>query len=292
MTGLLPQSWWPSWQLFGETIVVGLLLGAVLPLCGTVLVLRQQMFVAAAIGQAANLGIAVVIALGLGSAHAGGHAHGELPALGGGLLFAMAAAVAAMRALSRGASTLEASSVWTFLAGGSLSVVLLADAPHGLSEVQRLMLSSLLCVGPGDVWVAGCAAVVVVLAVLLWRRRLVAWAMDPASARAYGARVAGYDVVVGGLVGAVLGWSIHSTGLVFTFACTVLPVLAAREVGGSLRAVAVSAPLIGVAAVAGGLALGNRCDLPAGQTSATVLVAVAAAAAGAVRAGRRLRRFR
>ena len=85
MIAQFEAGWWPSWELFGDTVVTGLLLGAVLPLFGVVLVLRQQMFVAAAIGQAANLGVAVVLALGLGATHAGGHAgddgRGELLAL-------------------------------------------------------------------------------------------------------------------------------------------------------------------------------------------------------------------
>lgn len=275
MTAAVQQGWWPSWQLFGDAILVGLALGAVLPVLGVVLVLRQQMFVTAAIGQAANLGIATIIWLGAGATHGLAHGtdSGETGALLGGLGFAVAATVLALRALSRSASTLEASSVWVFVAGGSGAMVLLADVPHGLAEVQRLMLSSLLCVGPGDVYVVGGFALALVLAIVWWPRRLALWAMDPQTAAAYGTPAWRCDLVVGAFGGALLGWSIYTAGLVFTFACAMLPVLAARELAGSLRGVLGLSPALGALGVAAGYAVAHRCDLPAGQTSAVVLVA-------------------
>lgn len=290
MIAQFEAGWWPSWELFGDTVLVALLLGAVLPSFGVVLVLRQQLFVTAAIGQAANLGVAVVLALGLGASHAGGHAHGETWALLGAVVAAMVATTAALRALSRGAASLEASSVITFLAGASLSIVLLAQQPHGMVEVQRLMLSSLLCVGEGDPWLAAGFGVVALLAALRRPQRLLLWATDPGTARAHGLHVCGYDLAVGCCGGALLGWAMFATGLVFTFACTVLPVLIARELVGSLRAVLALAPAIGAAGAAAGLAVGNRLDLPAGQAGAAVMVVVSLLAATAARALRGLRR--
>lgn len=275
----LQQGWWPAWDLFGDAIVVGLVLGALLPLVGVVLVLRQQMFVTAAIGQAANFGVAVVIWSGVGSAHAVGHAAAsEAAALGGGLLVAIAAAVVALRALSVGASTLEAGSVFVFVGAGSGAMVLLADVPHGLAEVQRLMLSSLSCVGSGDVQVVAGFAAVALVALARVRRRLVLWAMDPQAAAAYGTPAWRYDLAVGAFVGGVLGWSLYVAGLIYTFACAVLPVLAAREIAGSLGAVLRLAPLLGAVGAAVGLSVGHRCDLPAGQTTALALVLLVACA--------------
>lgn len=267
------QGWWPDWDLFGDAILVGLALGAVLPLVGVLLVLRQQMFVTAAIGQAANLGIALVLWSGAGVAHSVVHGEAsEAIALAGGLVLAIAAAVLALRALSVSASTLEAGSVWVFVGGGSGAMLLLADVPHGLAELQRLMLSSLLCVGRGDVYVVAGFAAVAFAAFVRPRRRLLLWAMDPEAAAAYGTPAWRYDVVLGAFVGGMLGWSIYVAGLIFTFACAVLPVLAARELARSLRAVACLGPLFGALGAAAGHAVGHRCDLPAGQTAAAALV--------------------
>ena len=55
--------WWPDWALFGDALATGAWLGVVLPWLGVLLLLRQQVFVAAAIGQAANLGVAGAMAL-------------------------------------------------------------------------------------------------------------------------------------------------------------------------------------------------------------------------------------
>jgi ABC-type Mn2+/Zn2+ transport system permease subunit len=146
----------------------------------------------------------------------------------------------------------------------------LADAPHGLQELQRLFLSSLLAAGPNDVWFS--AAAVAVVGGWLWARprQLLAWALEPRTAAAHGGAVFGHDLMVGVLVGAVISHAILATGLMFTFAATVLPVLAARELAGSLRGVMLLAPTIGLIGQALAFALAHRADLPPGQVAVVV----------------------
>lgn len=269
-----------SWALFGDAILTGLLLAALLPMLGTLLVLRQQVFVAASIGQAATLGIAVAIWCGLGAAH--GVAHGDGWDVAAGLVAAVIAAVAALRTLSRRGSALEARAVWTFLFAGSVAMVLLAHAPHGLQQVQQLFLSSLLGASAVDVQAAA-TLLGIALVALLWRRRgLWLWATDPVSAAAYGLSVRAHDLAVGTFVGVAIGFAIHATGLTFTFGCTVLPVLLVRELAPSLTAVAWLAPSSGVLTFGVGFWLADRFDLPPGQTT----VVVAGAAVAVVRAAR------
>jgi ABC-type Mn2+/Zn2+ transport system permease subunit len=76
--------------------------------------------------------------------------------------------------------------------------------------------------------------------------------------------------MVGVLVGAVISHAILATGLMFTFAATVLPVLAARELAGSLRGVMLLAPTIGLIGQALAFALAHRADLPPGQVAVVV----------------------
>ena len=264
-----------TWELFGDALCTGLLLAMVLPLLGIVLVLRQQMFLAAAIGQSANCGLAVAIWAGLGGHAAVGHAHGESLGLLVGLGFAVASAVLSLRALSLGGTSPEARAVWMFLCGGSAAMLLLAEAPHGLQEVQRLMLSSLLGASPADVWIAAGLLLVSVAALQRYRRRLLLWAIDPLTAQVHGTSVGWLDVLVGCWLGLALGFAIHATGLVFTFGTTILPVLVAREVAPSLRAVLWSAPAVGGLAYALAFWLGDRFDLPPGQCTVAVLGAAA-----------------
>jgi ABC-type Mn2+/Zn2+ transport system permease subunit len=283
------QDFLASWELFGDAWSVALLLALLLPIGGIVLVLRRQVFLAAAIGQTSTLGMAVAIWLGL-AADGGDHAgHAAAP-----LAFALAAGVAtavfAMRALTAGGTSMEARAGWTFLLGGSASMLLLAERPHGLQEVTRLQLSSLLGAAPVDVLVGAAAVLITGIAVALRGRRVLLWAMDPATARMCGLRCGGYDVAIGSWLGLVSGFAIHATGLLFVFGLTLLPVLLARDLCRSLTAVLFVAPLAGATVTGAALVVAHLCDLPPGQT-AVALLAVAVCAARALRAaGARLLR--
>lgn len=268
------QGWWPDWSLFGDAMLVGLVLAAVLPCFGVLLVLRQQVFVAAAIGQAATFGFALALACGVGHAH-GGDAEGRAGVVAAGAVAAMSTTIAALRAMSARQTTLEARSAWVFLFGGSAAMLLLNDVPHGPQAVQRLFLSSLLTVAPYDVGLVLVGAVLLVAAALPLRRRLLLWAIDPWTAAAHGARPWRYDLLVGALLGAWFAHAIAATGLVFTFGAAVLPVLSARSLAGSLRAVLLLAPLLGAIGLGLAFALAHRLDLPPGQVFTAVQGALA-----------------
>lgn len=268
------QGWWPDWTLFGDAMLVGGTLAVVLPCFGVLLVLRQQVFVAAAIGQAATFGFAAALAFGLGHAH-GGDAHGRGAVVGAGAAAAIATAIAALRAMSARQSTLEARSAWVFLFGGSAAMVLLNDVPHGPQAVQRLFLSSLLTVVPHDVGLVAGGALLLAVVTLPLRRRLLLWAIDPWTAAAHGALLWRYDLLVGVVLGAWFAYAIAATGLVFTFGAAVLPVLAARALARSLRAVLLLAPLFGGLGFVLAFVVAHRCDLPPGQVFTAIEGALA-----------------
>jgi ABC-type Mn2+/Zn2+ transport system permease subunit len=179
-----------------------------------------------------------------------------------------------MRALSTGQSHLEARSVWMFLAGGSLAVVLASGQPRGLEEVQRLQLSSMLGASPYDVVAAAGGLLLTLL--LVWRTRhgVLLWATDPVTAQVHGCRLFRCDLAVGLWLGGCLGFAIHATGLLFAFGVTVLPVLLARPLAGSLRAVLFLAPLLSLLVTAGALVGAHLGDLPPGQVAVAGLAAL------------------
>ncbi len=92
---------------------------------------------------------------------------------------------------------------------------------------------------------------------------------------AYGTSVLACDLLVGAYAGFVIGYAVYATGLLFTFGMTVLPVLCAREVAGSLRAGARLALLFGSTAPVAGLLCAHRFDLPPGQATVALLGALA-----------------
>lgn len=260
-----------AFALFGNAWITALMLGALLPFAGVVLVARQQVFLGAAVGQGATLGLAVALAAGFGGDHASGQAQGETVALAFALVAGSAVAFGALRALSARGSSIEAFNATVFLLGSTGSMLLLSNSPHGLAEVQRLQLSSLLGASPTDVLVAiaGLGATLV----LAWThgRRTLLWALDPATAGALGLRLVRYDLAVGAWLGLCMGFAIHVAGLPFAFGLSVLPVLLSRPLCGSLRAVTVSAPCVGLGAVALALVLAHWLDLPPGQVAVTLL---------------------
>ena len=263
-----------AWELFGDVWLTALLLAALLPWCGVVLVARQQVFVGAAVGQAATFGLAAALALGLGHDAAPGHAHVETTALAFALGAGMVVAIAAMRTLSTGAVALDSRTAVVFLVCGAGAVLLLANAPHGLQEVQRLQLSSLLGASPHDKWIAGAALCASAILLCALRDRVLLWALDPLTAQALGQSTWRWDVLVGVWLGGCLGFAIHVAGLLFAFGVLVLPVLTASALAGSLRGVLWLAPCVGCAGSLLGLALAHTFDLPPGQVVVAVLGAI------------------
>lgn len=267
-----------SFALFADAVLTGTLLAAMLPLLGILLALRRQLFLGAAIAQSGGLGIAVALALGLGAEGAGSHAHDPVWPLVFGLVASALTSVFALRALTAGSPTVEERAAFGFLLGGSASLLLVANSPHGSHEVQRLMLSSLLGATRTDTTITAALLVLTAGMGLRYRRTLLLWAIDPSAARAHGLPTARIDLAVGVWIGGALGFSLHSTGLPFTFGCAVLPVLCARELARSLAGTIVLAPVIGAAAFGAAWWLGDRYDLPPGQCVVVVLAVCAAIA--------------
>lgn len=261
-----------AWELFHDAWLTALIVAALMPLCGIVLVLRNQVFLSAAVGQTATLGIAAGLWLGLGATSMPDSSHAETMTLVLAMLAGCVTAVTAMRALTRSGTGLEARSVALFLAGSSLSVLLTAKQPHGLEEVKRLTLSSLLGASELDVGLASAMLLVSLLAALRWRDHILLWAMDPVTAQAHGSSAVRYDIAVGTWIGICTGFAIHATGLLFAFGVTVLPVLVARSLASSLRGVLWLAPLLGVATTAASLLIAHVEDLPPGQVAVGVSV--------------------
>ncbi len=277
----MPES---TWSLFFDVIVTGTLLACVLPFLGTLLLLRRELFLGAAVAQSGSLGIAAVLALSFDDGGAHGVSGPGWPLLGG-MGAAMAAGVVAMRSGAMRNNSLQAGAAWLFLFGGSAAMVLLAGAPHGMQTVQQVMLSSLLGATRFDAVVALVLLSGTIIVFVAFGRPLLLWAMDPVTAKVHGWPVNTIDLLVGAAIGGVLGFSIHATGLPFTFGATVLPVLAARELARSLRGVLVLAPLLSGAMFLVAWWWADVADLPPGQCAVVLLAVVVVLARGVAASG-------
>ncbi len=241
-----------SWSMFQESYWTALLSAVALSMLGVAVVARGQVFLAAAVSQAATLGAALALWFQWAQPAVG--------TVGCGLAAALFAG--GTRQDRRGR---EEATAWVFLVAASLSVLLVAREAMGMKQVQALLASSLIGAGWTEVgWFAALAAGTVACAVLL-RERLVLLLSDPVMAAAVGMRTRAWSFGIAAALGLAAGLSIRSAGLLFTFGCLALPPLIARNVCRTTGAMFWVSPLAAVGATAAGLVVAHRFDFPPGQ---------------------------
>jgi len=265
-----------SWSLFGDTYLAGWAVAALLSLVGVQVVARDQIFLGAAVSQASTLGTAVAIWVQGGAvAHALGS---EVVTFSFAALASVATALLTSRPSRPGHESAEAVTGWVFLAGSSLPVLLLASNPHGLEEVHRLLFSSILGASRADVFMFCGLLAATGLGVARLRDRIVLYAMDPEMAGAVGMRLGVWRVATAVWLGVAVGLSIHSAGMIYSFACLVLPPLAARKLCREVRPMFVVAPVLGLGSAMVSFVVAHDLDWPPAQVTVVLQCAILAAA--------------
>jgi ABC-type Mn2+/Zn2+ transport system permease subunit len=272
-----------SWTLFGHAYLAGWLIAVLLSLLGVMVVARDQIFLGAAVSQAAVLGMAVALALGTAPGlHDHDWVHADWTLLLAGAGFAVAGALLTSRGSGRGRESPEAITGWVFLFASCFSVLLLARSPHGMDEVNRLLASTLIGATGSDAYVFGGLLVAAVAILFVARDRLLLLVTDAEMAGAVGLPVKAWGRGISVALGLAVGLSIHVAGVVYAFGCLVLPALIAKSLAREVRALFWMAPAVALGGAVAGFVLANHYDLPPAQ--ATVgLLAAALAAAWAVR---------
>jgi ABC-type Mn2+/Zn2+ transport system permease subunit len=264
------QEFLSSWGLFGTTYVVGMSSAATLALVGVWVVAQNKIFLGAAVAQASTLGVAGALWFG---AHVGGsewlesHAVLDTVAVAASIITAWLAT----RRVESGYRSAEETIGWIFLLSASIPVLLVAHSPHGLEEIQRLLFSTLLVASTLDA---------VLFALLLTGAALAAWrlfapllllALDPDTAAAVGLRTARWNLALALGLGVVVGLSIRTGGMLYTFGCLVLPALIAKSLCREVRPMLLASPAIGLTASLIGFYVSFRFDLPPAHVTVGVL---------------------
>lgn len=273
------ESFLTSWELFGTTWTVGLLVAAVLSVVGVWVVARDHIFLGAAVAQASTLGVA--LALWLAGTTAAAHLRWlESDAAPTVLAVLGSVATAWLAAWAREVRTEseEAVTGWVFLLAGSVPVLLLAGSPHGLEEVQRLLFSSLLAVSEGDLRLFAVLAVASAVAAWALHERLMLHTLDPEMAAAVGLRGRAWTAATALWLGLAVGLSIRAAGTLYTFGCLVLPALVAKNLCREMRPMLWVAPLLAVAAALAGFVLAHGLDRPPAHATVGLLAAALPAA--------------
>ncbi|UCE85427.1 MAG: metal ABC transporter permease [Deltaproteobacteria bacterium] len=261
-----------SWALFHTTYIAGGLIALLLAVIGVWVVARDQIFLGLAVSQASTLGIAVALWLGgLGTGALLDWLGTDEVAAGLAVLASVATALLTARAGGAGRESPEAITGWVYLVAASVAVLLVANSPHGLEEVHRLVFSTLLAASTQDLWVFGALAVVTLAAAARWRSELVLFAMDPEMAAAVGLRTRTWNAAIAIWLGLGVGLSIRVSGMLYTVGCLVLPALIAKNLCREVRPLLAVAPLLALAASLLGFAFAHVFDLPPAHTTVALL---------------------
>lgn len=268
------REFFDSWTLFHNSYLAGMAMAVLLAVTGVMVVARGQVFLGAAISQASTLGIALTLWLsGISAAwHEQLEHHHSITHLAG-VVFSVAAALAASRETRPGREGREGITAWLFLLGGALSVLLVANSPHGLEEIHRLQSSSLLGATTGDVMTFALLAASGLALAFLCRQRLILLAVDPQMASAVGMHTRRWSLGLALWTGLVIGFSMYSAGMLFTFGCLVLPAMLARGLCREIAPMFIIAPVLAFAATVAAFILANHYDLPPGQMAIALLSA-------------------
>jgi len=265
-----------SWGLFGDTYLVGWAVAALLSLVGVWVVARDQIFLGAAVSQASTLGTAMAIWIqGVTVIHV---FETDVVTFSLAVAASFLTALLSTRPSRPGKESAEAITGWVFLVGSTIPVLLLANDPHGLEEVHRILFSSILGASRADVWLFGILLAVSVGIVARLRDSIVLYAMDPEMAGAVGLRLPLWRVGMAAWLGVAVGLSIHSAGMIYTFGCLVLPAMAARTLCSEVRPMFLVAPSIGFATAVLAFLLAHDVDLPPAQLAVALQSAVLALA--------------
>jgi zinc transport system permease protein len=244
---------------------IALLLAAVgLPVIGVVIVGLDIMPVRFAMMHVALLGIAVGLLTGLD------------PMLCA--LVACALAGAGVAPLARTPDGLSGAMGLLMSLAIAAALLLLAVSGVNAAGAFALLWGSILSVGTADLWVlAGLA--VAVPGLFWWRRRDLALLLyDRELALSSGVRVERLTLLLLVLVAVSVAGAIKLTGALLVDALTLLPALAARRLGNSLKSITAWAVGIGVVVNLTGFLVALRFDLPPGPvlvlTAGVVVLAV------------------
>jgi ABC-type Mn2+/Zn2+ transport system permease subunit len=266
------ESFLSSWSLFQNAYLVGWLIAVLLSLVGVLVVARDQIFIGAAVSQASTLGIALAMWLASWAAAPGLdwlHSDALLASLA--VVFSVVAALLTARGGEAGKESHEAITGWVYLVSASLSILVVSHSPHGLEEVHRLLSSSIIGATAGDVWTFALLAAVTAVVLALTQQRLLLFAIDPAMAAAVGMRVRPWAFISSAWLGLVVGFSIRSSGMLYTFGCLVLPALIAKNICREVRSMFLVAPIVAAGTAAVGFVLANHYDDPPAQMTVALL---------------------
>ena len=251
----MPGMPWPLPWPFDTTymqlaLIAGVAVGASAPLIGTFLVQKRLSLIGDGIGHVAVAGVGAGLLFGTSPVWTA-------------LVVAVVAALALEWLRSRGRTSGDLA-LALFFYGGIAAGVVLAGRSTTNANLQPYLFGSILTVTENDAYtVVGLGALIVLAIAVTWRA-MVAISLDEEAARVAGIPVGALNALLAALTAVTVAAAMRVTGVLLIAALMVLPVATGRVVARSFRATTVGAATVGVVAVVLGLAAARQWALAAG----------------------------
>jgi zinc transport system permease protein len=273
----MPGMPWPLPWPFDRTymqlaLVAGTVVGAAAPCVGTFLVQKRLSLLGDGIGHAAVAGVGAGLLVGTGPTWTA-------------LAVAVGAAIVVEWLRERGSASGDLALALIFYGGIAAGVVLASRS--GDANLQPYLFGSILTVGADDAYAVLGLGLVIVAAILVAGRALLAVVLDEESARVSGIPARVLNVLLAVLTAVTIVASMRVVGVLLVAALMVLPVASARLLARSFRGTMLGAVAVGLTSVVLGLAASRQWGLASGGTIVLVAVGtfVVASAFQALRAG-------
>lgn len=256
------QTFVESWPLFADSVLSGVMAGAVLGLLGTYIVLRRMVFLSAALSQVAGFGVTLSFFFGFAS-----------PALGA-VVLTLLAALGLTLDDSADAAKRDSYLGLAFLVGSAGTLAVGTRIVQEIQDVQSLLFGTAVAVAPDDF--RGLAATCIVIAGLhlWWRRGFTQIAVDRVDAQVRGLPVRILEIALLATIAVAISIVTRVLGALPAFAFSVLPAMAALRVSPNVDVALVLATLIGALSGFGGYYVAFAWDLPVGGSQTLVAAAI------------------
>lgn len=268
-TALTVSDFFAGWDLYAPSVMAAIIVGATLGVLGVYVVLRRLVFLSAALGQAASLG--VVLSLWLFGAELG---NGDaVPIIGGVALSVAAALVIGRKTAGAFRDGLLGA---LFLLGAAGTVLVATRIPHEMHDIQALLAGEGVAVLPEDLrLVAWLGGFVLLLHVVGWRG-FAAVSFDPLGALVRRVPVRLFEVLLALTLALGIAAGIRVLGPLPVFALSILPSLAAARLGRNIPESLAIAAVLGALAGVYGYVVAYLLELPVGasQTGMALVVAL------------------
>ena len=259
-----------STEFFQRALIAATVVGLAAPVVGAFLVQRRLSLVGDGIGHLALAGVALGVLTGI-------------TGVWGALAVAIVGGAGLELLRVRGRLTGDLSLALIFYLGIAAGVVGLSLAGRYNASALSFLFGSLFATSWSDVALIVGLAAVVVVAVLLLYRPLLAVALDEETARAAGLPVDGLNLVLVSLTALMVVGGMRVVGLLLVAALMVVPVAAGSKVAHSFRTTVIWGVVVGTASAWLGLGVAAwQGELVPGGTIvlASIAIFVAFAAVG------------